>query len=170
MTSPFWDFSVAVYGAEAVSGECLALQDQFGLDVNLILLCAFLGATQGVALSTEDIASARAEVDQWHQNVIVKLRAARHTLKTLELPDADTAQAAAQLRTQVKAAELESERIEQIVLEQWAGARLPDRPRGNPRDTILVNLQALLAACGIGPERLSAAHAMQHLIAAALAR
>ena len=60
MASPFWDFSVAVYGASAVEGECLTLQDQFGIDVNLILLCAFVGAAHGVALTPDDIASARA--------------------------------------------------------------------------------------------------------------
>ena len=79
-------------------------------------------------------------------------------------------QAAAQLRTQVKAAELESERIEQMMLERWADARLAAWPRGNFRDAVVANLQALLAAYGIGPERLDAAHAMQHLIAAALER
>ena len=41
MASPFWNFSVAVYSSDAVQDECLTLQDQFGLDVNLVLLCAF---------------------------------------------------------------------------------------------------------------------------------
>jgi hypothetical protein len=75
-----------------------------------------------------------------------------------------------QLRTQVKAAELESERLEQIMLEQWANARLATWPCGKFRDAVVANLQALLAAYDIGPERLVAAHAMKHLIAAALDR
>ncbi len=41
MGSQFWGFSLAVYGADAVEPECLTMQDEFGLDVNLILLCAF---------------------------------------------------------------------------------------------------------------------------------
>lgn len=167
MGSPFWNFSIAVYGASAVQDECLNLQDQFGLDVNLILLCAFLGAGHGVALTSGDIASARQAVGQWHEQIVRRLRAARRHLKTIELQDA---QAAMQLRAQVKTAELESERIEQIMLAQWAEARLAAWPRGNSRDAVIANLQALLAAYGIGPERLVAAHAMQHLIAAALDR
>jgi uncharacterized protein (TIGR02444 family) len=170
MSQPFWNFSIAVYSASAVQDECLNLQDKFGLDVNLVLLCAFLGAIHGVALTPDDVASARQEVRQWHDDVVRTLRAARRSLKTIELQDTDTAQAAKQLRTQVKAAELESEHIEQTMLEQWANGRLAARPRGNSRDVVPANLQALLAAYGIGPERLVAANAMKHLIAGALDR
>ena len=167
MGSPFWSFSLAVYEASAVQNECLDLQDQFGLDVNLVLLCAFLGAGHGVALKSGDIALARQEFGQWHEDIVKPLRAARRNLKTVGLPDAHAAQAAMQLRAQVKAADLESERIEQMMLEQWAEARLAAWPRGKFRDAVVANLQALLAAYGVGPERLIAAQAMQHLIAAA---
>ncbi len=169
MSQPFWNFSIAVYSASAVQDECLNLQDQFGLDVNLVLLCAFLGAVHGIALTSDDISSARQEVQQWHDDIVRTLRAARRGLKTIELRDADAAKAAAQLRAQVKAAELESERIEQTMLEQWAAARLAARPRGNSRDAVLASLQALLATYGIGPERLVAANAMKQLIATAIA-
>ncbi len=170
MASPFWNFSVAIYGTGAVQDECLTLQDQFGLDVNLVLLCAFAGAMHGAALTPDDITSARALVGPWHRDIVSSLRAVRRRLKTIDTLGADAAKAAADLRTHVKAAELESERIEQMILEQWAGARLEARPRGNPRETVPANLQALLAGYGIGPERITAAQAMPHLIAAALAR
>ena len=169
MGSPFWNFSIAVYGASAVQDECLILQDQFGLDVNLILLCAFLGAVHGVTLTSDDIASVRQEVGQWHEQIVRPLRAARRHLKAIELQDADAA-SAADLRRQVKTAELESERIEQILLERWADTRLAAWPRGKLREAVVANLQTLLAAYGVGPERLVAAHAMQHLIAAGLDR
>ncbi len=167
MSPPFWDFSIAVYGANAVQDECLNLQDQFGLDVNLLLLCAFLGAVHGVTLTSDDIASARQEVGQWHDEIVRPLRAARRSLKTIELQDTAATKAAMQLRTQVKAAELEAERIEQTILEHWANARYAAWPRGNSRAAVPANLQALLAAYGIGPERLVAADALRHLIAAA---
>jgi uncharacterized protein (TIGR02444 family) len=171
MSQPFWNFSVAVYGARAVQDECLNLQDQFGLDVNLVLLCAYIGAVHGAALTADDISSARQEVGEWHEDVVRTLRAARRSLKTIDLGhDAQAVNAAMSLRTQVKAAELEAERIEQTKLEQWANARLAAWPRGNSRDAALANLQTLLAACGISRERLIAATAMKHLIAAALDR
>ncbi len=167
MSQPFWNFSLAVYRANAVQDECLNLQDQFGLDVNLVLLCAYLGAIHGVALASDDIASARQEVQQWQEQIVRPLRAARRHLKTVELHDADGAKAATKLRAQVKAAELESERIEQMMLERWAEARLERWPRGKSSDAVTANLQALLAAYGVGRERLTVA---QHIIAAALDR
>jgi uncharacterized protein (TIGR02444 family) len=167
MGSPFWNFSLAVYGAGAVQEECLNLQDQFGLDVNLVLLCAFLGAVHGVALTSDDIASARQEVQQWHEHVVRPLRAARRHLKTVELQDAQDATAVMQLRTNVKTAELESERIEQMMLERWAEARLATWPRRKSNDAVTANLQTLLAAYGVGHERLAAA---KRIIAAALDR
>lgn len=167
MGSPFWNFSVAVYSASAVQDECVSLQDQFGLDVNLVLLCAFLGAVHGVTLTSEEIASARQEVGQWHEQIVCPLRVARRHLKTVRLQDADAA-STEDLRTQVKAAELESERIEQILLERWADARLKAWPSGKSREAVVANLQMLLAAYGVGPERLVAVHAMRHLVVAAL--
>ncbi len=40
----FWDFSLAIYRQPGVPEECLALQERLGADVNLLLLCAYLGA------------------------------------------------------------------------------------------------------------------------------
>lgn len=124
MGSKFWGFSLAVYGAEAVEPECLSLQDRFGLDINLLLLCAFVGAVHGVTLTADDIAAARAEAASWHDDIVKPLRAARRCLKTVALSEAGIAEAAAQLRTRVKAAEVESEYVEQLLLERWAEARL----------------------------------------------
>jgi uncharacterized protein (TIGR02444 family) len=170
MGSPFWDFSIAVYGAAGVQDECLALQDRCGLDVNLVLLCAYLGAIHGVALTEDDISSARREVGPWQEQIVRPLRDARRNLKTIALQNADAADSAAQLRQQVKNAELESERIEQRMLEKWAEARLAAWPRARSREAVAANLQILLAVYGIGSERLIAAQATAHLIAAALDR
>lgn len=168
MGSSFWNFSVAVYSASKVQDECLNLQDQFGLDVNLILLCAYLGAVHGAALTSDDISSARQEVRQWHEQIVRVLRVARRNLKTINLHDADAAKGAVELRAKVKAEELESERIEQMLLERWANAHLAAWVRGNFRDAVVANLQTLLGAYDVGAEQLSAAHTMKHLIIAAL--
>jgi hypothetical protein len=102
------------------------------------------------------------------RRVVRPLRAARRNLKTIAGGDADAAKSAAQLRTQVKAAELESERIEQKILQLWANARLAAWPRAKETsDAVMANLRALLAAYDIGPKRLDVAQAMQHIIAAA---
>lgn len=166
MDSKFWDFSLAVYGAEAVEPECLALQNKFGVDINLLLLCTFLGAVRGVTLTSDDIATGRAEVASWHEDIVKPLRTARRRLKTMELPDARIADASAQLRTRVKAAELESEYVEQLVLERWAELRLASRPRGEPREAIAANVAALFKAYAVTEPQ----GAVTHLVEAALAR
>jgi uncharacterized protein (TIGR02444 family) len=164
MGSGFWDFSLAVYGAEAVAPECLSLQDKFGIDVNLLLLCAYVGAVRGVTLTVGDIVAARAEVASWHKDIVKPLRSARQRLKTTALPDAQTADAAAQLRTRVKAVELESEHVEQILLEHWAEARLGSRPLSDSRDAVVANVAALFKAYAV-TEPLTA---VTHLVDAAL--
>ena len=169
MGFPLWNFSLAVYGAGAVQEECLDLQDRFGLDVNLILLCTFVGAVRGITLTADDIASARDEVRQWHEGIVRPLRAARRNLKAVALKDAKETAAAAQLRSHVKSVELESEWIEQTALQRWADARLAGRPSGKPPEAVAANLQALLVGYGVR-EQLGAAQAMKHLIAAALDR
>jgi uncharacterized protein (TIGR02444 family) len=52
--NPFWDFSLAVWGREAVEPACLALQERHGLDVNLLLFCGWAGR-RGRALGAADI-------------------------------------------------------------------------------------------------------------------
>lgn len=169
MGEKFWKFSVAVYRNEAVQAECLALQDQFGLDVNLVLLCAYLGAVHGASLTVDDVSAARLQVREWHDGIVRALRGARRTLKTVELPDAATADAAQQLRIRVKAAELESERIEQAVLEDWADKRLPSLSHSSPSDAVYANFRAVLAAYGVDSGQVAAGGGMRHLIAVALA-
>ena len=39
----FWDFSLALYRAEGVQDACLSLQNNAGLDVNLLLYCCWAG-------------------------------------------------------------------------------------------------------------------------------
>ncbi len=166
MNQSFWDFSLALYGAAGVQEECLRLQDDHGLDVNLILLCAFLGARHGVRLCADDLVAARLAVRPWQEDIVRPLRAARRSLKAVGASP-EAAEAAAQLRARVKDAELEAERGEHAILDAWIDGRLGAWPRGEPRAALLANLQALFLEYGIGPERLTVSEAMRHLIAAA---
>ena len=50
---PFWDFSLHTYSAEGVGEACIALQERRGVDVNLILFCAWNGASGRGVLSTD---------------------------------------------------------------------------------------------------------------------
>jgi uncharacterized protein (TIGR02444 family) len=131
MTSPaallpdnaFWRFSLAVYAAPGAQAACLALQDRFGVDVNLALFCAWAGAARGRALAPPELAAAAAEVAAWRDGAVVPLRAVRRAVKTM--PDAAGDPSVDAFRRRVAALELEAEQLEQARLFRWAEARWP---------------------------------------------
>ena len=110
--SPFWEFSLAVYGRPGVAEACLALQDRRGLDVNILLFCCWAGS-RGQGLAAQEIAELIAAAGAWHEQVVVALRRARRWLKT---QDAAPGEPAERLRRAIKAEELEAERLEQLIL------------------------------------------------------
>ncbi len=112
------DFALAVYGADMVPSACLALQDRLGLDVNVLLLSAYVGAVRGQTLTTELVNAARALVDPWHTEVVRPLRAVRRRLKTGPAPAPDPRTDG--LRKDIGKAELDAEMIELAQLEGWA--------------------------------------------------
>ena len=153
LDTPLWAFSLAVYGADGVGPECLDLQERFGVDVNLLLFAAYAGAREGVQLDTSDIAAAAAAVSAWHGEIVRALRGARHGLKPLSLDASNPLQAAtAVLRTKVKAAELEAEKIEQAMLWLWSQRHLAGRTRSDAAVALVANLHALLAHFGAPAE------------------
>jgi len=139
----FWNFSLAVYGQSGVPDECLALQERLGADVNLLLLCAYLGAKRKVLLDSNDIVSVAAASNAWHVDVVRNLRAARQALKPWEEgrdpPLQDSARA---LRSTVKKLELDAERIEHDLLANWANER--SFASSSPEIAVPANIRALL--------------------------
>jgi len=108
--SPFWTFSLALYRTPGVPGACIALQDESGVDVNILLFALWL-ASQGRALQAKDVAEADTAVVAWRNAAVRPLRAVRRFLREASL-GVDAAAVAA-LRDRVKAVELESERLQQ---------------------------------------------------------
>jgi len=109
----FHRFSLALYGAEGVEAVCLDLQDRFGLDINLVLLCCWVGR-HGVRLSDESLRQAEQSVVPWRETAIDPLRRLRRRLKEPVgpiLPDH-----ASGLRELVKQAELMAEFVQQDYL------------------------------------------------------
>ena len=114
--NPFWRFSLAVYAAPGVAPECLALQDAQGVDVNVLLFCAWLGSRR-IVLTEDDLAAIENAVRSWREAVVRPLRAVRRDIKTR--PDAVQDDIAA-LRKDVATLELRAEQIEQAMLHGMA--------------------------------------------------
>jgi uncharacterized protein (TIGR02444 family) len=107
----FWAFSLSLYDRPGAAAACLALQDRFGADVNLLLL-GFWRARRGYAgwadTELDRVESAVAPVNA----VLAPLRETRRALKSLcEIePTADA------LYAEIKALELKLEQVAQVWL------------------------------------------------------
>jgi uncharacterized protein (TIGR02444 family) len=148
--SRFWSFSLRVYSDAGVQTECLDLQDRHGIDVNLLLFCAYAGAVGGAVLPPSELREAAGLVADWHKGIVKSLRAARRALKPFAADPSLLQASAAELRSKVKAAELEAERLEQHILEEWSALRINAWPRAEPAAAVAANVRMLLAT-GDGP-------------------
>jgi uncharacterized protein (TIGR02444 family) len=111
--SPFWRFSVKFYAVAGVAQACIELQDQAGVDVNLLFFLLW-NATQGRTLDRAEVAEIDSLIGAWREAAVVPLRSVRRALKS---PPAVIAPDVAEgFRTRVKAAELEAERLQQEAL------------------------------------------------------
>ena len=100
---PFWDFSLRVYGRDGVGAACLHLQENHGIDVNVMLFCLWLGETGRGVLDAEV-----------HQEVVKSLRGLRRILKD-GFPDVFQGLRES-LRGKVQAAEIDAEHLQQLLL------------------------------------------------------
>jgi len=115
--SPFWRFSLRFYARSKVSAACVVLQDNAGIDVNLLLFLLFLAEHQR-SIEAGEVARLDAGVSAWREQVVTRLRDLRRALKPGigEIPGT----VSETFRGQIKRLELESERIEQAVLERFS--------------------------------------------------
>ncbi len=134
----FWRFSLAVYEPSDVANECLALQEALGLDVNILLFCAWLG-NRSIALSRSDIEAASRVVARWHDSVVRPLRSVRWQIKM------DYGDEFANLRARVKEIELEAEQIEQAMLFAFAQDIQSSLASADDRDAIARNVNEYIA-------------------------
>jgi uncharacterized protein (TIGR02444 family) len=146
--NPFWTFSIRLYAKPGVAPTCLALQERHGLDVNVLLYCAWLGAERGVRVDAEDVRGIVDSVRAWSADVVERLRVIRTAMKGD--PRGAPQSFSDTLRNDIKRAELDAERIEQHILftQNWS-----DAPRAT-RSTFIAreNMQAYLKYLGIRPD------------------
>ena len=108
-TDSLWDYAVAAYQRPGVAEACLALQDNGGADVNLLLAAAWL-AERGCGWSSDDVARLAHLCAGWRTRCLLPLRQVRRYLKEqMEIDD---------LYRRVKALELEAERYQLRLIEE----------------------------------------------------
>jgi uncharacterized protein (TIGR02444 family) len=108
--SPFWRFSLQFYRLPKVADACIALQDEAGVDVNLLLFLLW-HARRRRRLTAADVAALEAKIAPWRDATVIPLRGVRRALKSPPaLVEASVAEA---FRNRIKAVELEAERLQQ---------------------------------------------------------
>lgn len=107
MSNPFWEYSLATYRVKDVAVTCLALQDTFDVDVNLLLYAAWL-AQRNQCLSSGHLGELDALVAEWRTSVVCPLRELRRELRGYTQ--------AAGVREDLKALELRAEQEQQALM------------------------------------------------------
>jgi uncharacterized protein (TIGR02444 family) len=138
-----WRFAVALYDRPDVAPACLALQDEHGVDVCLLLVLAWAGAECGADLAAEELAALAAP---WQDEIVRPLRAVRRRLKTGPPAPSDRTQS---LRQRLQALEIEAERIAIETLAAATGLR--PSGAGNPA-AARANLRRYLEQAAVPPE------------------
>lgn len=161
---PFWDFSLRVYGSEGVAPACLQLQEAHGIDVNILLLCCWIGASGRGAVGAKDIAQIVEAVSAWHGEIVRSLRTVRKRLK--EPVGGEDRDLALSIRKRVQKIEIDAEHIEQLMLAAAADT-LPATAPGDPAEDARANAETYLAHLQIRPNGSDRA-SLQTIVAAAV--
>ncbi len=118
-TSPFWTFSLGYYRGAGVSDACLELQDNCGVDVNVVLFLLWQ-ATQKRRFAAIQVKALAEKMGPWQIDVIGPIRGLRRMLKgNAPLLDKGSAEL---FRTKIKAIELESEKLQQQAMYAMAAS------------------------------------------------
>ena len=122
MSNPFWDFSLTRYALDEVPPACLALQDEFDLDVNVLLYGAWV-AVMDQCLTVDHLEQMEVIIEPWRRRVVRPLRALRRQWR--DYPGESG------IRSDIKALELKAERQQQdMMLQFYRGAsELPAAPQ-----------------------------------------
>lgn len=104
-----WQAALEAYGHPGVEAACLALQDDYGLDVIVVLTLGWL-ASRGIGLSDAGVEAMLAAARPWQGGVVKPLRELRRRLKSLDDPGM------ARVYDSLKKSELEAEHSEMEAL------------------------------------------------------
>jgi uncharacterized protein (TIGR02444 family) len=140
---PFWTYSLRLYGQPQVQDACLKLQDEHGLDVNLVLFCIWCGLDGPGQLTADELNTAIARGGRWQKEVVERIRYIRRTLK--QDPLGAHKEFIDFFRPRVQALELDGEHVEQLTL----AASVPLERGTRSRAAAESNLRTYLDRCAV---------------------
>jgi uncharacterized protein (TIGR02444 family) len=141
--SPFWRFSLQFYRQPGVAEACIVLQEEAGVDVNLLLFLLW-HAAQRRQFAPAEVDWIESKIGEWREATVIPLRGVRRALKVPPL--LVTAARAEAFRTRIKAVELEAERLQQEAMYELAPAVPPGQRVSSPEEAARENVAAYAAA------------------------
>lgn len=116
--SSFWQFSLTHYQQPDIQHALLTLQQDFGANVNMLLLCMWVGKEFQVSFSIESLHMMDDVINEWHRQIVIPLRGVRTGIKQMAVTEYASAALSATLRNNILAQEIDAEHVEQLMLEK----------------------------------------------------
>lgn len=107
----FWKFSAKIYSNPLVEKTLLKLQNQRGVNVNILLYCCWYAFREQGRMSKQDLKKILLNIQIWHERIVLPLRRIRQRLKGIVNPSW-----AQKIRQEILNHELVGEQIEQLII------------------------------------------------------
>jgi uncharacterized protein (TIGR02444 family) len=120
-----WAFALEFYARPGVADACLALQNEAGVDVMLLLMVTFAAVKHRHLLTCEEIKSLNDTCRPWREQIVWPLRKMRVGLKAG--PSPAPGEATEEFRSKIKAVELAAERLQNRLLAESLPLGPPDK-------------------------------------------
>lgn len=142
----FWRYSARLYGKPGISEKCLRLQDDAGIDINLMLFCCWIGFRAGKTLHTEEIRALLEVTRDWREGAIKPIRRLRRELKGLTA----RTEGSGFVYDAIKHCELDAEKVKQRLLIRAAGTiEIIGAEPIDAAETALANIERYFALQGV---------------------
>jgi uncharacterized protein (TIGR02444 family) len=151
LENDLWTFATRVYANTDVARMALAVQDDHGVNVALMIFCVWCGR-DGILLREADITAASSAIEAWDRSVVQPLRQARRAAKAAARENA----AIAAFRRGVQDSETRAEQIALALLFAWRNKAHPARGDAPAAGE---NIAAYLSRCAVPTEMAAAAAA-----------
>jgi uncharacterized protein (TIGR02444 family) len=165
-THPFWDFALPLHETKGVGEAVIALQDRHGVNVNLMLLSCWIGASGRGRLGEHGARQAIEAARIWNRDVVQALRNVRRVMRP-GIPPIDKA-VSDSLRRRILEVEIDCERAEIVMLGQALDRAVREGLTAESRaEDVAANLRDYFRAAGVTPGDDDLAY-VQSLIGAAV--
>lgn len=138
-----WQFTLDCYASRRTQECVLSLQKELDADVNLLFYCCWLAVTGRGRIGRAEVRKADRALSAWRERITLPLRHVRNELH--QNPKLQALSGAEETRGKIIAAEIESERVAQTLLERQAPAAQALRPESPPAADALANLRTYLS-------------------------